>query len=93
MLSGCYLRTAQCRRDTFGNLQHIVDRVRVLFAGNSLHRFEKKKGAQRDYSRDEGETDEMMQPLKELDMMMTQLANVSVLIIMQQKVTGTIVIF
>jgi len=46
--------------------------VRVLILGNSLHRFEKKRG--KEFQREEIDPNEVSQPLKELDMMLTQLA-------------------
>lgn len=48
--------------------------VRVLVAGNSLHRFEKKKALGRDFAREEVDAAEVAQPLKELDLLLTQLA-------------------
>jgi DNA polymerase delta subunit 2 len=50
--------------------------VRVLLAGNSLHRFEKRKGGVSAGGRgaDDAEADEAMAPLRELDMLLTQLA-------------------
>lgn len=46
--------------------------VRVLIGGNSLHRFEKKKT--RDFSREETDSAEIGKPLKELDLLLTQIA-------------------
>lgn len=47
--------------------------VRVLFCGNSLHRFEKKKG--KDFAREEIDPAVVGVPLRELDVLLTQLAS------------------
>jgi len=49
--------------------------VRVLVAGNSLHRFEKRKsGKEGFHAREEADNDEAAAPLRELDVLLTQLA-------------------
>jgi len=49
--------------------------VRVLVAGNSLHRFEKRKsGKEGFHAREEADNDEAAAPLCELDVLLTQLA-------------------